>query len=97
MRRRFRTIALAAVGGLLMLAPASTAFATSDLFMPINPPTVTQATPWSEIFRNDMIRRWTLADGLDTTAADSDLLVTLDRTTQTIDSGSRYDGKNIPG
>lgn len=94
MRRRFRTIALAAVGGLLMLAPASAAFATSDLYMPINPPTVTQATrSWD---RDGMIRRWTQIDALDAGSADSDPLVTLDRTTQTIDGG-RYDGKNIPG
>ena len=54
MRRNFRASALAAVGGLLMLAPASTAFATSDVYAPIYPPTGSQATPSSAVFRDVM-------------------------------------------
>jgi hypothetical protein len=69
-RRNLRALALAAVGGLL-LAPASTAFATSDVFMPKYPGPEQTAPPKAPHL--------------------------IDRDTQTIDIGSRYDGKTIPG
>lgn len=92
MRRNLRAIALSAVGGLLMLAPASTAFATSDVYAPIYPLTGSQATPWSLVFRDTMVARRTLVDAKD----DPFVQGSIDWDTQTVEGG-RYDGKTIPG
>jgi hypothetical protein len=91
-RRNLRALALAAVGGLLLLAPVSTAFATSDVYVTKIPYGGSQATPWSVVFRETMLSRMT--DRLD--AGEEPPVPGFDRETQTLD-GSRYDGKTIPG
>jgi hypothetical protein len=50
-RRNLRALALAAVGGLLMLAPVSTAFATSPLLRVEVPAHEQQFHEWAERFR----------------------------------------------
>lgn len=89
MRRNLRALALTAVGGLLMLAPVSTALATSDVYVPILPPGGSQTTPWSQLPRDRGVDKMTKVDGLDVQGS-------IDNGTQTIDDG-RYDGKTIPG
>ena len=89
MRRNLRAFALAAVGGLLMLAPASTAFATSDVHI-LTIPGGAQTTSWSQLARDRGVDKMTKVFGLDVQGP-------IDNTPQKIDIGSRYDGKSIPG
>ncbi|HSL98436.1 MAG TPA: hypothetical protein VK831_07680 [Candidatus Deferrimicrobiaceae bacterium] len=93
MRRNLRALALTAVGGLLMLAPVSTALATSDVHI-LAIPGGAQTNSWSQVVRDRGVDKMTKVDGLD------DFFEfeqgPIDDETQTIEGGS-YDGKTIPG
>ncbi|HEX9550425.1 MAG TPA: hypothetical protein VF971_04960 [Candidatus Limnocylindrales bacterium] len=90
MRRNLRALALTAVAGLLLLAPVSTAFAISpsQSLSELKPDGV-QATPWSLVFRETMVRRMT--DRLAYLPAG-----TPEDTAPGAPFGSRYYGKPLP-
>jgi hypothetical protein len=96
-QRKNRALALAATAGLLLLAPATMASATSPFqFQAAVRPEVVEIPSWTLTFRETKASQMTLVDALDVSRHVSEPLGAQDRATQAIDSGSRYDGKQIP-
>jgi len=90
-RREFRALALAAVGGLLLAASTTFASAPGQFLSQVKPD-AGPVTPWLAVFRETMGSR--MIDRADASA--TEVGADFDRGTTPVDFGSRYDGKQVP-